>query len=91
MRSLAFGMAAAAALLVAATAPSFAQRLDVDPGGVSVGVGPDHRGDRYMEGRGERYFHGRNEYYGRGNCRTVSIQKRLPNGSLVTRRSRTCD
>lgn len=88
MRTFVFGVAAAAAVLAATAAPSFAQRIDVGPGGVSVGVGPHRDWDR---DRDARFFRRHHEFYGRGDCRDVTVQKRLPDGSTVTRRSRNCD
>jgi hypothetical protein len=94
MRKLVLGLAAAATVLT--VAPALAQ-FDVRAGdaGVSVRVGErDHwRGDRWRDhDRGVviRRHHG---VFARGgdDCRTVIIRKRLPDGSMMVRKSRRCD
>ncbi len=91
MKSLILGVTAAAAILTAAATPSLAQHLYVGPGGVSAGVGPGYDRDDWYRHRGERFFYGHRGFYGRGDCRNITITKRLPDGSVVTRNRRDCD
>jgi hypothetical protein len=85
MRNLFLGIAAAAAVLTAV--PALAQ-VDIRAGdrGVSVRVGErDHwREDRrVIERRG---------LYARGDdCRTITVRRRLPDGSMMVRKTRRCD
>lgn len=87
MRKLVISLAAAATVLTAV--PAFAQQLRVDPGGVDVRIGRDHDRDRERERHG--YFRRHPGWYGRGDCRDVTVQRRLPDGSVITRQSRRCD
>ncbi len=87
MRKLVISLAAAASVLTAV--PAFAQQLRVDPGGVDVRIGRDRDRDWDRERHG--YFHRNPGWYGRGDCRDVTVQRRLPDGSVITRQSRRCD
>jgi hypothetical protein len=96
MRRLFIGLAAASLLLT--TFPAFAQfGVEVGPGGVGVEVGRDrdYRRDRVYEGRreyreGDRY-EGRRAYraYDR-DCRTTTIRRRMPDGTVMIRRINRC-
>jgi len=83
-------LAIAAAGILAATVPgstAFAQGVAVEgPGGVGVRVGePGYREHRFhREG-----FRDRATVGGPG-CRSVTVRKRLPDGSIVTRRRSEC-
>jgi len=80
MKKLVIGIAAAATLLTAA--PAIAQvGFRADDDGVSVGIGRDYRHDW---GR----HHG---WYRDNDCRDVTVQRELPDGTLVTRYIRRCD
>ena len=89
MRKLVVGVVAAAALLSAA--PAFAQ-FDVRAGerGLSVGIGErDHWRDRRWDDRG---VVSRRGVYARGDdCREITVRRRLPDGSMMVRRTQRCD
>ena len=81
MRKIVMGLAAASLLLAAA--PAFAQiGVEVGPSGVGVGIGRDHdrdyRRDRIEERRiyrdGDRYEGRRYRTYGQGGCRVESAR-----------------
>ena len=87
MKKLSFALAAAAALVVAATtggiAPADAQvTIRAGDRGVGVRVGPS----RYDGYQGDGY-----RAYGRGDCRMVIVRKERPNGTVVVRKTRVCD
>jgi hypothetical protein len=85
MRKLAIGMAAAAAVVVAA--PAFAQVYFGGPD-VSVRVGPPHPPPPPHWG-GPRH---REFYAMRGeDCRVTVVRRHRPDGSVVVRRIRACD
>jgi hypothetical protein len=89
MNRLMITVVAAGTILTAA--PAFAQGIDVGVGngGVSVGVGRDY--DRDWD-RGRHHDWDRRHYgWNRGDCRDVTVQRRLPDGSMVTRSRRECD
>ena len=90
MRASLFVLAAAMAL--AAAAPASAQ-VRIEGPGVGVRVGePDHwRGDRFREDRfGERRNYRDRVTVGGEGCRSVTVKKRLPDGSVVVRRKSSC-
>jgi hypothetical protein len=81
MKTLLISIAAAATLMTAAPAMAeFGFRAGDD--GVSIGVGRDYDHDwgyrRHSWNRGD-------------DCRDVVVQRRAPDGSLVTRHIRRCD
>jgi hypothetical protein len=85
MHKILIGVAAAGVLFAAM--PAFSEEIGVSVGerGVSVGVDRDHdRGVRRERG----YTDGRNAH--RDECREVTVKKRLPDGSVVIRKSRRC-
>jgi hypothetical protein len=87
MHKLLISLAAAGVLFIAA--PAIAQDIGVSVGerGVSVGVGRDRdrdvRRDRGESRRGYRT-------YGRGDCSEVTVKKRMPDGTVVIRKSQRC-
>jgi hypothetical protein len=89
MRKLVLGVAAAAAVLSAA--PAFAQ-VDVRAGerGLSVGIGErDGWRDRRWDDRDVVIRRG---VYARGDdCREITVRRRLPDGSMMVRRTQRCD
>jgi hypothetical protein len=97
MKTFVIGMAAAAALLSAA--PAFAQdfRVRAGDGGISVGVDSDRgydrprRGDRDVRIYDRGYDRPSTRIYARGDCRDVTVRRRLPDGSVVVRHRRECD
>ena len=90
MRKLVLGLAAAATVLT--VAPALAQ-FDVRGGdrGVSVRVGErDHwRGRHWDDDR--RVVIRRQGVYASGDCRTVTVRRHMPDGSVVVRKTRRCD
>jgi hypothetical protein len=90
-------LAIAAATMLAAAVPASsasAQGLAIEGGGMGVRVGEP---DRYRERRGEderRYGEGRHyrdrATVGGEGCRTVTVKKRMPDGSVVIRRKSSC-
>ena len=89
MRALLFVIAAATALAAAVPASSVsAQGVTIEGPGVGVRVGdPDRRRDgRRVE---ERHYRDRATVGGEG-CRTVTVKKRMPDGSVVIRRKSSC-
>jgi hypothetical protein len=84
MRHLVLGIAAATAVLTAV--PAFAQ-VDIRAGdrGVSVGIG-----DRDRDWHERRVIR-RHGVFARDDCRTVTVRRHLPDGSVVTRKTRRCD
>ena len=96
MRASLFGLAAAAMFAAAIPVSSVsAQGVRIEGPGVGVRVGePDHfrdrDRDRFRERRfGERRFFHERATVGEG-CRSVSVRKRLPDGSVVVRRRSSC-
>lgn len=91
MRKLLIGAVAAASVLTAA--PAFAQvGFYAGENGVGVRVGPqrDYYRDRdRWDYRGDRGWR-RGYYRSHAECRDVTVRRRLPDGSVVVRRSRTC-
>ena len=89
MRKLVLGVAAAATVL--SVAPALAQ-FDVRAGdsGVSVRVGErDHWRGRHWND--DRRVVVRPGVFATDDCRTITVRKRLPDGSVVVRKSRRCD
>jgi hypothetical protein len=84
MRKILIALAAAGTLLTAV--PAIAQDVGVSVGERGVSVGVD-RGDRYYHRRG--YDDGYRTY-GRGDCREITVRKRLPDGTVVIRKSQRC-
>jgi hypothetical protein len=95
MRASLFAIAAATMLAAAVPASSVsAQGVAVEGGGMGVRVGEP---DRYRERRGgdeRRYGEGRHyrdrATVGGEGCRTVTVKKRMPDGSVVIRRKSSC-
>jgi len=94
MRRILMSLAAAGVLLTAV--PAIAEDIGVSVGerGVSVGVGRDHdrdirrdRGDRY---EGRRVYTDGDRAYGRGDCREITVKKRMPDGTVVIKKSQRC-
>ena len=77
MNKLAFVLAAASTLLVAAPALS---QVSIRAGdqGVGIRVGPRDSDRVYRRHR-------------RDECRTIIVRKRMPDGTRVTRKTRRCD
>jgi hypothetical protein len=84
MRSTLFIVAGVAALGLAAPASAAQLHIGTDEGGVSVGVGPDHR----RHGRDYRAY---DDSYARGSCREVRSKTYRPDGRVVYRTKRVCD
>jgi len=90
MRTTVYAIAAVAMLATAVTIPTGAkaQGVEIEGPGVGVHVGRDR--DHWRDRRGYR----EHETYGysRGaGCRSVTVRERLPNGTMVIRKKRTCD
>ncbi len=87
MRKILISLAAAGVMLSAA--PAIAEDIGVSIGerGVSVGSERDHDRDIRRD-RADRY-EGRSAY-GRGECREISVKRRMPDGSVVIRQSQRC-
>lgn len=60
----------------------FSSQVVIDGPGVDIRVGPDR--DRW---RHERRWHEREV---RGDCKTVTVQERGPNGQMITRTRSNC-
>jgi len=69
---------AAAAIAIPAAAQS---QVTVDVPGVGVRIGPD-RAPPHREGWRERDV--------RGDCKTVTVQERGPDGTMITRQKTNC-
>ena len=94
MRASLFVIAAATVLAAAVPASSgFAQGVNIEAGGMGVRVGePDRYGERRRNERRygeERHYRDRATVGGEG-CRTVTVKKRMPDGSVVVRRKSSC-
>jgi hypothetical protein len=91
MHKILISLAAAGVLLTAV--PATAQDIGVSVGerGVSVGVGRDRDRD-VRRGRGDsrRVYTDGHRTYGRGDCREVTVKKRMPDGTVVIRKSQRC-
>jgi hypothetical protein len=89
MRTMLIGLAAAGFLLTGA--PAIAQDVGVSVGehGLSVGVDRDRDRDYYRRREDRRVYEGDRDY-GRGDCREVTVKKRMPDGSVVIRKSQRC-
>jgi hypothetical protein len=88
-------LALAAATVLAAVAPASiasAQGVAIEAPGVGVRVGEpgyrEHRGDR--ERFGERRIYRDRVTVGGEGCRSVTVRKRLPDGSVVVRKRSSC-
>jgi hypothetical protein len=97
MRASLFVLAAATVLAVAAPASiASAQGVAIEGPGVGVRVGePDRfREDRFRErrfGEERRIYRDRDRVtVGGEGCRSVTVKKRLPDGSVVVRRRSSC-
>jgi hypothetical protein len=88
MRKLMIGIVAAGTLMAAA--PAMAQVVVEGPG---VGVRVGERGNHYGWDRG-RHYGWRNHTgwrsYARGDCRSVTVRERLPNGRVLVRTRERC-
>ena len=95
MRASLFVIAAATMLAAAVSASSVsAQGVAIEGGGMGVRVGEP---DRYRDRRGgEERRYGEGRHYrdratvGGKGCRTVTVKKRMPDGSVVIRRKSSC-
>jgi hypothetical protein len=100
MRASLFVIAAATVLSAAVPASSVsAQGVTLEGPGMGVRVGEPDRyreSDRYGERRGgeERRYGEDRRYRDRATvgegCRTVTVKKRMPDGSVVVRRKSSC-
>lgn len=91
MRKLVLGIAAAATVLT--VAPALAQ-FDVraGDGGVSVRVGErDNWRGRHWDDRDVVIRRHRGAFARGDDCRTITVRRHLPDGSVVVRRTRRCD
>jgi hypothetical protein len=87
MRKILMSLAAAGILLSAA--PAIAEDMGVSIGEHGVSVGADRGHDRDIRrDRADRY-EGRSAY-GRGDCREITVKKRMPDGSVAIRKSQRC-
>ena len=89
MRKILISLVAAGVLL---SAPAFAQDVGVSIGGgsgVTVGVGDRdvRRGHRY---EGQRVYSDRYRTVDRSACSEVTVKKRMPDGTVVIRKSERC-
>lgn len=81
-------IAAAAAALLSAPATAgqltteFSSQVVIDGPGVDVRIGPERDRWRHREGWREREV--------RGDCKTVTVQERGPNGSMITKTKTNC-
>jgi hypothetical protein len=73
----------AAAGVLFAVLPAAAEDVDVSIGHRGVAVGVDHDHDRIV------HRHIYTEGHGVG-CREVTVKKRMPDGSVVVRKSQRC-
>lgn len=87
-----FCIAAAAVALLAVPASAgplstefSSQGVYIEGPGVGVRVGPEHR-DR-DRGRNREHFRDREV---RGDCKTVTVKERGPNGTMITRTKSNC-
>jgi hypothetical protein len=96
MRASLFVIAAATATMLAAAVPASsasAQGVAIEGGGMGVRVGEP---DRYRERRGDERRYGEGRHFrdratvGGEGCRTVTVKKRMPDGSVVVRRKSSC-
>jgi len=89
MHKILLTVAAAGALFAAVPASTHAQDVGVSIGerGVRVGVDNDRRDGR-RDGRSDRriYTDGR----GSRDCAEVTVRKRMPDGTVVIKKSRRC-
>ena len=91
MMKLLIGAATAGLLFIAV--PASAQDIGVSVGerGVRVGVGDDRRDRDYRRSRYYDERRSRRVYTdGRGGCAEVTVRKRMPDGTVVIRKSRRC-
>jgi hypothetical protein len=93
MRASLFAVAAATVLVALVPASSAsAQGVTLEGPGVGVRVGePDRYRERRMgeERREGRHYRDRAAVGGEG-CRSVTVKKRLPDGTVVIRRKSSC-
>lgn len=90
MRASLLALAAATVLVAAAPAPmALAQGVAIEAPGVGVRVGEPRYRDRYYDGRERRIYRDRVTVGGEG-CRSVTVRKRLPDGSVVVRKRSSC-
>jgi hypothetical protein len=90
MRKLVLGVTAAATVLTAV--PALAQ-VDIRAGdrGVSVGIG-ERSGWRDRNWDDDRRVTIRRRgVYASDDCRTVTVRRHMPDGSVVVRKTRRCD
>ena len=93
MRASLFVIAAATVLAAAVpTSSLFAQGVTIEGPGVGVRVGePDRYRERgWREERREGRYYGDRATVGGEGCRTVTVKKRMPDGSVVVRRKSSC-
>jgi hypothetical protein len=84
MKKLIIGLAGAAALLWAM--PASAEDFGIRLGDVGVHIGRDHDGDHHWRrDRGPRVG-----VYSEPGCRDVTVRKRMPDGSVVIKKSTRC-
>jgi hypothetical protein len=87
MKKLALGVVAAATVLT--VVPALAQ-VDVRAGdrGVSIGIGER---EHWRHRDRDRVIIKRRGVFASDDCRTVTVRRHLPDGSVVVRRTRRCD
>jgi hypothetical protein len=92
MRASLFVLAAATMLAAAVPASSVsAQGVYMEGPGVGVRVGEPDRWRERRWGDDRRYYRDRDRAtIGGEGCRSVTVKKRLPDGSVVVRRKSTC-
>ena len=76
-------LSASAAGLLFAALPASAEDIGVSVGEHGVRVGVDHDHDRDIHR--ERIY-----TEGRGGCREITVKKRMPDGTVVIRKSHRC-
>jgi len=74
---------AAAAATLAIASPSLAQSVRIDTPAASVRLG-DRNHHHYRRGYVEH------RVYGRASCRTTTVRKHRPNGTVVITKRRVC-
>jgi hypothetical protein len=91
MRASLLALAAATVLAAAAPAPmASAQGVAIEAPGVGVRVGEPGYRRHYGERYGERRIYRDRVTVGGEGCRSVTVRKRLPDGSVVVRKRSSC-
>jgi hypothetical protein len=90
MHKILISLAAAGVLLTAAPAMAEGVGVSIGERGVSVGVGDRDRDVRRDRGESRRVYTDGYRSYGRGDCREITVKKRMPDGTVVIRKSQRC-